>query len=568
MIQRPKDLIYAVDEWPPFHKLILLGLQQVCMAIPYILLCALIFKTTNLSKNDANSALSITLIALALATLIQTIRKGPIGSGYLAPPVTSAIYLPATLVAGSIGGVSLIAGMTIFSGFCEMVMAVILPKIRKLFPPVVSGFIILAVGLQLGMVAMGKVYELSLYGHPHYAKHLIAALATAFAMVGFAVWGKGILYLMSSIFGLLFGILLAFLLGLFEKKMLNDVIVTPWVSIPNLSYLHYSFDIHLIPQFLIAAIASAFRAVGVLTTCQKINDEKWRQPNLRNLQKGLLADGLGCSFCGVLGVPGTSVSPSLVGLSQATRSTSRFIAFAIAGWLILFALLPKIPAFLFGMPQAIIGGALLFTSCFMIIGGIQIISSIKIDLRATFLIGLSLLFAISRVVFPSYFAELPPFIKLFTDSLLSIATVSIILLNLLFRIKIRKSYALIFDHASISMKTLIEKIQEQCAEWGLSAESIKRCTASTKELISQVAKGNLAESQIKLSIHYDQIDIIVEVEYQGNLPPYCSQESNPFLVEEQFFTTGLAGFLSNIYPDKLESDAVEQLCRIRLHFYI
>jgi hypothetical protein len=101
--------------------------------------------------------------------------------------------------------------------------------------------------------------------------------------------------------------------------------------------------------------------------------------------------------------PGLSASPSLAGIQKVRGATSQYIAYAIAGWFVLLACVPKVGAVLLALPLPIIGAALVFNGASMLVGGIQIVMSRPRTMRNTFIIGISLLFCpeqarVSRVL--------------------------------------------------------------------------------------------------------------------------------------------------------------------------
>jgi NCS2 family nucleobase:cation symporter-2 len=105
--------------------------------------------------------------------------------------------------------------------------------------------------------------------------------------------------------------------------------------------------------FAIAGLASGLRVIGVLTTCQQMNDAVWRRPDMKNIEAGVMADGIGCAVGGALAAPGMSASPSLVGIEKTTGATSRVIAWAIAGWLVLLACFPEFSSLIVNMPRPV-----------------------------------------------------------------------------------------------------------------------------------------------------------------------------------------------------------------------
>jgi xanthine permease XanP len=134
---RPPDLIYGLDERPPLAHLILLGAQHVAVICPYLVFVTLIARAAGASTTVASHAVGLGMIAIALATLLQAHRLGPVGSGYLAPPVVSAIYFAPALEAAHRGGLALVCGMIVFAGVFEAIFAWALPRMRRVFPPVV-----------------------------------------------------------------------------------------------------------------------------------------------------------------------------------------------------------------------------------------------------------------------------------------------------------------------------------------------------------------------------------------------------------------------------------------------
>jgi xanthine permease XanP len=151
--QRPKDLTYAVDEWPPLSKLVFLGLQQASLVSTFLVFLVLVVRDASASHQISLSTLSFTMVALGVGAVLQGWWKGPIGSGYLAPPVPSAIYLAAALMAAKEGGLPLVFGMTMVAGAFEILVSRFLLRLRWVFPPVVTGIIITAVGFEIGLSA-------------------------------------------------------------------------------------------------------------------------------------------------------------------------------------------------------------------------------------------------------------------------------------------------------------------------------------------------------------------------------------------------------------------------------
>jgi xanthine permease XanP len=564
---RPEDLLYAVDEIPPWPRLLFLGMQHAMLMSVYLVLIVIVFRHAGASHAATLSALSCGMIALAASTVLQSIWKGPVGSGYLAPPVFSAIYIgPAVLAAGT-GGLPAVFGMTIFAGLVEIGLAPLLRRLRALFPPAISGFIVTIVGLQLGVIGIGDLLGVEHIHRPTFHYHVMVGVLTLAIMCGLSVWGRGIMRLICSMLGIVIGMVVSFGAGLVSTDSMRSFVDAPIFAIPQPDYLGYDFHFSLVPAFLMAGTAAMLRTVGVITTCQKINDLDWKRPDLKSIQAGILADGIGCAIAGLLGVMGMNSAPSLVGVTKATGATSRYIGFSCAAILAIFAFIPKYAALFLLLPQPVIGGAMVFTASFMIAGGIQIIVSRNLDSRATYIVGVSLLLGLAREIFPAYFKQAAPIVHLFTDSMMSIGVLSAFLLNLVFRIGAIRSATFEFEDAETRVADLERLLRARGRAWSVPSDTLDRAVGTTEQIMRHLADAGLMTGSPSVTITYNDLDLAISIRYQGallSLPNVGIRKH--FFLEEESFSYGLADFLTGVYPDRMEARAVGENAQIRLIF--
>ena len=278
---------------------------------------ALVAEAAKLPHHAAQSAVGLAMIAVAFMTVLQSLRLGTVGSGYLCPPVVSAIYLPSSLAAASSFRFSAVCGMVIFAGACEMVVASLINRTRKLFPAVVSGVVIIAVGLELGKIGASVLFEHAAADSGQTTASFATATCTLAVMAGLAVWATGLPKLFCSLIGILVGYAAAAAFNMFPPSFFADYLAARSFAVPDPSFLSYAFAPSFAAPFAIAGLASGLRVIGVLTTCQQMNDVAWRRPDMQNIEAGVRADGLGCLAGGLLGVPGMSAAPSsLSGLTD------------------------------------------------------------------------------------------------------------------------------------------------------------------------------------------------------------------------------------------------------------
>ena len=564
---RPEDLLYGLDELPPWPRLLFLGIQHAMLMSVYLVLIVIVFRHAGASHAVTLNALSCGMIALAASTVLQSIWKGPVGSGYLASPVFSAIYIgPAVLAAGT-GGLPAVFGMTIFAGLVETSLAPLLRRLRALFPPAISGFIVTIVGLQLGVIGIGDLLGVEHIHLPTFHYHVMVGVLTLAIMCALSVWGRGIMRLICSMLGIVIGMLLSVGAGLVSTDSMRSFVDAPIFAIPQPHYLAYDFQFSLVPAFLMAGAAAMLRTVGVITTCQKINDLDWKRPDLKSIQAGIFADGIGCAVAGLLGVMGMNSSPSLVGLAKATGATSRYIGFSCAAILVIFAFIPKYAALFLLLPQPVIGASMVFTASFMIAGGIQIIVSRNLDSRATYIVGVSLLLGLAREIFPAYFKQAAPLLHLFTDSMMSIGVLSAFLLNLIFRIGATRSATFEFEDADTSAADIERLFRARGRAWSVPSDTIDRAVGTTEQVLQHLVDADVIVGSPLLTMTYNDFDLTIAMQYQGALLslPNVGIRKRIFL-EEESFSYGLADFLTGVYPDRMEARTAGENAQIRLIF--
>jgi len=566
MAERPKDLIYARDEKPPAVPLIAIGFQHVAVICPYLVMVALVAEAAKLPQEAARNAMGLAMIAVAFLTVVQSLRLGRIGSGYLCPPVVSAIYLPSTMLAASVFGFPVACGMVIFAGGCEVAVGGLLNSLRKFFPAVVSGVVIIAVGIELGKIGLGVLLDPKVIHDARVNQMFVTALFVLLTMVVLAVWANGLPKLLCVLIGILVGYGVAAFLQVFPKEFSTELARSPIFALPDPRFLSYGFEPSLMLPFAIAGLASGLRVVGVLTTCQQINDAAWRRPDMESISAGVIADGIGCAVGGALAAPGMSASPSLVGIEKITGVTSRIIAWSIAGWLVALSCLPQFASLIVNMPRPVMAAALFFNGSLMFVAGIELVVSRPITLRASLIVGLSLLSALSVLFFPEFYKSLPSWTRQFTASEITMAVVVSTILNALFLLGTWRYSQLRLgaDGAPLTATSFDSFFDKQASEWKIPAADVQRVRGVVDQAIEHVAAS--AQGPVRIQVGSDSFDITVTLNYTGNLPNLPDARPRAVLVEEQSFVSGLSGYLSGLYADHIERSAKGDQCEIKLLF--
>ncbi len=553
---RPAELVYAVDEIPPPLRLVLIGLQYAVMTAIYLIIVAIILRHAKPPAGDSVGMMGIACIALAIGTALRALPRGPVGSGFLAPPVFSATYLGPSVIAAENGGMRLVLGMTLFAGIVEVLVGLSLKRLRLVVTPILSGLTVFVVGLQLGVVGIGEFLDVQHEALPAFPLHFIVTVLTLSSCIALSIWGRGAAKLVCSLIGLLTGMSAGWLVGLVTPAQLAAAGDMAWIAIPHLTLPDYRFDPGLLPAFFAAGVAAGLRAVGVVTTCQRINNAAWRRPDMLNIRKGVLADGFGTIASAALGAPGLNIAPSLVGISSATGATSRAIAFASSAILLVCGLSPKLSGLFLLVPHEVAGSLLVFTASFMITGGMQIMLSRPTGTRGVYVIGVSTLLALSENVFPNYFRHLSPVAHSVASSPLALGLTAAIVLTLAFRFGARQRAEAKWSEADGSIAAAIASLRKKAQEWKVAHEVAETAAVQAQSVLAYILREYAHRPTGVLRVSYNGIELRVDIAYQGiDSPPLPESDALPQARrelddEEAAAFAGLRDFLHSLAADR------------------
>jgi len=435
MARRPEHLIYGVDDKVPLPMLFLLSFQHIFLMSSTLVLPVVLVTETGGGFEQLRSVVALTMIACGLGTIFQAFRFGWFGSGYLCPNLCGPNFFTASMTAAWLGGLPLMRGMTIFAGLVEIVFARTLRRVKFLFPPEITGLVVLMVAIGIIPLGVSKSLGINYEGEPIQGACVAVAFLTLLVMVGINIWGKGKLKLYSVLGGLVTGYLLSLPTGLLTGAHFHTVAASPWLALPSTGgMLNITFKWSLVPIFAIVSITGALKSFGNLIMCEKVNDSEWTRPDTRRVGNGLMADAFCVTVSGLIGGMASDTSASNVAFSAASGATSRYIGYMTGALFIALGFFPRITGVLCIMPMPVMGAILIFVTCFMIISGIQIIMGAGMDNRKTFVIGISIIFGLSLDLLPALFVDVPNAVRPLFESSLTLSTVLAVVLNQVLRL--------------------------------------------------------------------------------------------------------------------------------------
>ena len=349
------------------------------------------------------------MLVAGLVTLVQLYAIGPIGGKVPIIMGTSSGFLGVMKsVAASMGGgviaYGAILGASIIGGLFETVLGFFIKPLRKLFPPVVTGTVVLAIGLSLISVGVNSFAGGSGAKDFGSLENLAVGAAVLIVIVALKHFTKGITSTSSILFGIIFGYIFCAVLGLLlphtavnaegveytKAWVLNwsKIADAAWFSIPALLPVKPVFDMAAIIPVCIMFIVTAVETVGDTSGC--IEGGMGLEATDTELSGAVTCDGLGSSFAALFGVlPNTSFSQN-VGLVAMTKVVNRFALAVGALFLVLCGLSPKLAAVVSIMPQSVLGGAAVMMFSSIAISGIQLITKHGITNRVITIVSVSL----------------------------------------------------------------------------------------------------------------------------------------------------------------------------------
>ena len=340
------------------------------------------------------------MLVAGIVTLIQLFSIGPIGGKVPIVMGTSSGFIGVfhSITATMGGGViayGAIMGASIIGGIFEGILGFFLKPLRRFFPPVVTGTVVMSIGLSLisvGINSFGGGNTASDFGS---MENLLLAIFVLVMILFFKHCTKGFTSSSAILLGIICGYLAAFLMGFFlpttgvtaegveytKAWVLNwdKVAEASWFSIPKLMPVPLVFDLRAIVPVLIMFIVTAVETVGDISGVME--GGMGREATDSELSGGVICDGLGSSFAALFGVlPNTSFSQN-VGLVAMTKIVNRHALATGAVFLVFCGLLPKLAALISIMPQSVLGGAAVMMFSSIVISGIQLITKEPLTAR-------------------------------------------------------------------------------------------------------------------------------------------------------------------------------------------
>ena len=436
------DLVYGLNDRPrPIIAFLAAFQHLLAIIVPIVTPGLLICLALGVSKEDTNMILSMSLVISGIATFLQCKKVGPFGAGLLIVQGTSFNFIGPIIGIGSAmvaagtpveSVMAAIFGVVIAGSFIEMGVSRILPWVKMLITPLVTGIVVLLIGLTLikeGLISMGGGYQAMSNNTFANADNLIMSCTVLGLIILLnrirITWVKSSAILIA----LIAGYTLAGFMGHLDFSGLKDA---PLVQVPTPMHFGLSFSWSLFIPMAFIYLVTSLEAIGDITATSKLSNQPvdgatW----MERIKGGVLVNGANSFLAGIFNTFPSSVFAQNNGVIQLTGVASRYVGIWIAALLVIPGLLPAVAGVIQAVPQAVLGGAVMVMFGAVAASGINILSGIHLDRRALLIIAISLALGLGVAQVPQILEHLPELFRNIFSSGVATGGIAALLLNII-----------------------------------------------------------------------------------------------------------------------------------------
>ena len=362
---------------------LVVGVQGVLLVIgPMVVLASIPSHATQQNSSYISWTVFVALLACGVLTAVQALRAGRFGAGLLFIVGVSPAFVAVSALALAEGGPALLSSLTVVSAISYFLLAVWLPRLRKIITPLVSGIVLMLIGFSLLSVAFGQITDVP--AGTGETTGPIVALVTIVAAVSLALQSHGAWRIWTPLMTIGAGCAAAFLYGIFDT---DGIAEAPWVGLPTAGFPGLEFDFGtsfwtLLPVFALVGLVDGIKGIGDGIVMQQ---QSWRSPRVtdyRRIQGSINVTGTGFALAAAMGsAPLSSYGAYSAALSSTTQVASRRVGVYLGGVLVAVALMPKLMAVLLAVPGPVSGAYLLTVAGLIFVSGVKNASQGGVDAR-------------------------------------------------------------------------------------------------------------------------------------------------------------------------------------------
>ena len=388
--ERPGGVRYEPDERPPPLLAGGLGVQLAVLCIAGVALTpAIVVRAAGGEESYLSWAVFGAVLVSGITSVIQAVRVGRIGAGYVLVMGTSGAFIAICVAAIAQGGPAMLATLVVISSLFQFLLAWRLSLLRRILTPTVAGTVIMLIPVTVMPIVFSMLSQVPAdtpaLGAP------LSALVTALAISGISLKATGVLRLWAPVIGIVAGCGVAGYFGLYD---VSSIAAASWVGLPEGGWPGFDLDFGpvfwgLLPAFVFVTLVGAIETVGDGVAIQRVSWRKPRAVDFRAVQGAVSADGLGNLFSGLIGtVPNTTYSTS-VSVTALTGVGARSVGVALGVSFVVVAFIPKALAVVLAIPGPVAAAYITVLLGLLFVVGMRIVVQDGIDYRKGLIAGVS-----------------------------------------------------------------------------------------------------------------------------------------------------------------------------------
>ncbi len=403
---RRSSIRYEADEKPPVTLAFGLGLQfAILIAAGVVLTPAIVVRAGGGSEEFLNWAAFAAAAICGLTTILQVVKVGRIGAGYVLGMGTSGAFIAICAAAIAKGGPAMLATLVAVSALFQFALAARLSLFRRILTPTVAGTVIMLIPVTVMPIAFGMLQQVP-EGSPALAAPL-SALVTIVVIGAIALKSSGKWRLWAPVIGVVSGSLVGLYYGLYD---VDRVANASWFGLPDGGWPGFDLSFGpvfwaLLPGFIFVTLVGAVETIGDSVAIQRVSWRKPRAIDFRAVQGAVTADGVGNLLSGLAAtVPNTTYSTS-VAVTELTGVASRRVGIALGSVFVVVAFLPKILALVLAIPGPVAAAYVMVLVSLLFVLGMKIVVDAGIDYRRGLIVGVGFWAGVgfeSGMIFPQY----------------------------------------------------------------------------------------------------------------------------------------------------------------------
>ena len=382
---------------------------------------------------SAEEKIMLTQAAMIIGGITTLLQLFPVfGFGMKMPNVMGVAfaYMPILTIIGQQYGIAAIFGSQLVAGFVSIFVGMFIGKIRKFFPPIVSGTVVMSIGLSLYKTAISYIgggSAAQANGTFGSGKFWFLAILTLIVTLACNFFGKGLVKASGMLIGIVVGYAASLLVG--GVVSFADFEAASWFALPRPFYFGMEFHLDAIVMMILMYMVQAVQTIGDVSSTAI--GGFGRQCTDQELGGAIKGQGI-CGMIGAVigGLPTDPYSQN-VGLICTTKVVARRVFTMVGVIMLLAGIFPKFSGLMATIPQPVLGGATVTVFAAITMSGIQLLNEQPLNYRNRMIVGIALAIGLGIDAAPDILQFVPQLLRNIFGSSLVVSFLIVFVLNLI-----------------------------------------------------------------------------------------------------------------------------------------